>query len=118
MSMADVPARGIVALQTRTSTLRPPSIHPKRTGNAVAKNLEDARYQVALANRILANEDVLDAFGHVSMRHPGDPGRYLISWSRSPEVVEPSDILEFTLDSKPVKTPTVGLYAERVIHGE
>jgi HCOMODA/2-hydroxy-3-carboxy-muconic semialdehyde decarboxylase len=84
----------------------------------VAKTLDEARYQVALANRMLANEGVLDAFGHVSMRHPGDPGRYLVSRSRSPEMVEPDDVLEFTLDSKPVKPPTLGLYAERVIHGE
>ncbi len=63
----------------------------------------DIRYQVALANRMLANEGVLDAFGHVSMRHPTDPGRYLLSRSRSPTLIEPSDILEFTLDFDPVR---------------
>ena len=36
---------------------------------------EDIRYELALASRMLANEGVLDAFGHVSLRHPGDPGR-------------------------------------------
>ncbi len=77
----------------------------------------DARYQVALANRMLANEGVLDAFGHVSMRHPTVPGRYLLSRSRSPGLVEAADILEFTLDSDPVEPPAVQLYAERVIHG-
>ena len=41
-------------------------------------DLADVRYQVALANRMLANEGVLDAFGHVSVRHPRDPGRYLL----------------------------------------
>src|SRR5262249_50840604 len=74
-------------------------------------------YQVALANRMLANEGVLDAFGHVSLRHPADPRRYLLSRSRSPGLIEPADILEFTLDSDPVASPTVKLYAERVIHG-
>jgi HCOMODA/2-hydroxy-3-carboxy-muconic semialdehyde decarboxylase len=83
----------------------------------VAEDLSDLRYQVALANRMLAHEGVLDAFGHVSMRHPGDPGRYLLSRSRSPGVVEADDILEFTLDSEPVAPPTAQLYAERVIHG-
>jgi ribulose-5-phosphate 4-epimerase/fuculose-1-phosphate aldolase len=77
----------------------------------------DARYQVALANRMLANEGVLDAFGHVSLRHPDDPGRYLLSRSRSPGLIEADDVLEFTLDSAPVKPPSVALYAERVIHG-
>ena len=80
-------------------------------------DLSDHRYQVALANRMLANEGVLDAFGHVSIRHPTDPGRYLLSRSRSPAVIEADDILEFTLDSAPVVAPTVALYAERVIHG-
>jgi HCOMODA/2-hydroxy-3-carboxy-muconic semialdehyde decarboxylase len=60
---------------------------------------------------------VLDGFGHVSMRHPNDPQRYLLSRSRSPELIQPDDILEFTLDSDPVKKPDVELYAERVIHG-
>ena len=80
-------------------------------------DLAEVRYQVALANRMLANEGVLDAFGHVSLRHPTDPGRYLLSRSRSPGLIEAADILEFTLDSKPVAPPTVKLYAERVIHG-
>jgi len=79
--------------------------------------LDDIRRELARANRILAHEDVLDAFGHVSVRHPGDPGRYLLSRSRGPELVEPADILEFTLDSAPVVPPTRRLYSERVIHG-
>jgi HCOMODA/2-hydroxy-3-carboxy-muconic semialdehyde decarboxylase len=83
----------------------------------VPEDLSDLRYQIALANRLLTNEGVLDAFGHVSMRHPTDSGRYLLSRSRSPGVIEADDILEFTLDSEPVMPPTVQLYAERVIHG-
>jgi HCOMODA/2-hydroxy-3-carboxy-muconic semialdehyde decarboxylase len=77
-----------------------------------------AREEVALGNRILANEGVLDAFGHVSVRHPENPNRYLLSRSRSPELVEPNDVLEFDLDSSPVKPASANLYSERVIHGE
>ena len=80
--------------------------------------LTEAREKLARANRIIANEGVLDAFGHVSMRHPTDPGRYLMCYSRSPELVQADDILEFTLDSAPIKPPTKRLYSERVIHGE
>ena len=76
------------------------------------------RHELAVANRILGHEGVIDAFGHVSIRHPGDADRYLLARSRAPALVEPDDILEFTLDSEPVKPPTVQLYAERVIHGE
>jgi HCOMODA/2-hydroxy-3-carboxy-muconic semialdehyde decarboxylase len=78
---------------------------------------DDVHYELALASRMLANEGVLDAFGHVSLRHPGDPDRFLLSRSRSPQLVEPGDILEFTLDAEPVRTPTERLFAERVIHG-
>jgi ribulose-5-phosphate 4-epimerase/fuculose-1-phosphate aldolase len=83
----------------------------------VPDKLTDLIEELALANRILAHEGVLDAFGHVSARHPGDPGRYLLSRSRSPLLIEPDDVLEFTLDSEPVRPPKVHLYAERVIHG-
>src|SRR6266853_1442353 len=83
----------------------------------VPNRLDEVRYEVALASRMLANEGVLDAFGHVSLRHPADPGRYLLARSRSPQLVEAADILEFTLDSAPVAPPKVQLFAERVIHG-
>src|SRR5262245_17371622 len=79
--------------------------------------LAEARYELALANRIIAHEGVLDGFGHVSMRHPTDRGRYLLARSRSPELIEPSDILEFTLDSEPAAHTDLALYGERVIHG-
>jgi ribulose-5-phosphate 4-epimerase/fuculose-1-phosphate aldolase len=83
----------------------------------VPSSLAEVRYELALASRMLANESVLDAFGHVSMRHPDDPSRYLLPRSRSPQLVEPADVLEYTLDSEPVKAPKEKLFAERVIHG-
>ena len=54
------------------------------------------------------------------MRHPTKPDRYLISRSRSPEVVEAADIYEYTLDSEPVTPLPDGIrgYGELVIHGE
>jgi ribulose-5-phosphate 4-epimerase/fuculose-1-phosphate aldolase len=79
--------------------------------------LAPARQQLALANRILANEGVIDAFGHISIRHPTNPDRYLIARHRAAELVEPSDILEFTLDSEPVEPTDAQLYSEMVIHG-
>jgi ribulose-5-phosphate 4-epimerase/fuculose-1-phosphate aldolase len=81
-------------------------------------SLAEARELLARANRMIANEGVLDAFGHVSMRHPNDPSRYLLSRSRAPELVQPDDIHEFTLDSQIVKPIKERLYGERVIHGE
>jgi ribulose-5-phosphate 4-epimerase/fuculose-1-phosphate aldolase len=84
----------------------------------MTQRLEEARYELSMANRITAHEGVLDTFGHISMRHPLDPHRYLLSRSRAPELVEPNDVLEFTLDSKPVTPTDISLYGERVIHGE
>jgi ribulose-5-phosphate 4-epimerase/fuculose-1-phosphate aldolase len=84
----------------------------------VPNKLDEAREALARANRMIANEGVLDAFGHVTMRHPTDPGRYLMSRSRAPELVQPEDIHEFTLDSQIVKPIDARLYGERVIHGE
>jgi HCOMODA/2-hydroxy-3-carboxy-muconic semialdehyde decarboxylase len=72
---------------------------------------------LAIANRVLANEGVLDAFGHISMRHPTNPDRYLISRYGAAELMEASDILEMTLDSKPVVPTSARLFSELVIHG-
>ena len=80
--------------------------------------IAELRRELSIANRILANEDVVDAFGHISVRHPDDPSRYLISRHRAAELVQPADILEFTLDSVPVKKTDQRLYSELVIHGE
>lgn len=80
-------------------------------------NLTDIVRELAAANRILAHEGVVDAYGHISVRHPDDPKKYLLSVSRSPELVEPEDIMEFHLDSNPVKDDTRPKYVERPIHG-
>jgi HCOMODA/2-hydroxy-3-carboxy-muconic semialdehyde decarboxylase len=73
--------------------------------------------QVVIANRILANEGVVDAYGHVSIRHPQYPERYLLACSRSPELVERGDIMEFTLDGTPHNDDRRAPYQERFIHG-
>ena len=80
-------------------------------------NLDDQLYDLAVANRILAHEDVVDGYGHVSVRHPGRTDRFLISCSRSPELVEVNDLLEMDLDCKPVTSTDQPLYTEVPIHG-
>jgi ribulose-5-phosphate 4-epimerase/fuculose-1-phosphate aldolase len=79
-------------------------------------SLAQLREDVALANRILANEGVFDAFGHVSLRHPTNPERFLISRHRAPELVQPADILELGLDGKPAVPTPHRLYGEVTIH--
>ena len=79
--------------------------------------VEHAVTQLVLANRILARENVIDDFGHVSVRHPLNPGHYFISRSRSPANVTRGDILEYTLDGELVGSDPRRPYAERHIHG-
>lgn len=73
--------------------------------------------ELVLANHILATHGVLDAWGHVSIRHPERPDRYLISGARAPALVSAADIVEVDLESNPVK-PGPRLFLERFIHGE
>jgi HCOMODA/2-hydroxy-3-carboxy-muconic semialdehyde decarboxylase len=72
------------------------------------------------AYRTLASLNVLDAFGHVSVRDPRNPNRYLMSRSIAPEAVTAEDILLLDLDSQTVdrKDEAKLLYRERFIHGE
>src|SRR5262245_51893381 len=93
-----------------------PPVHHKES--PVPDTLADLRRDLATAYRIVANEGILDAFGHISVRHPGDPQRYFLSRSRAPALVEAADILEYDLDSNPIVPPTTRPYSERVIHGE
>jgi ribulose-5-phosphate 4-epimerase/fuculose-1-phosphate aldolase len=74
--------------------------------------------ELALANRILAYEGIVDAFGHVSMRHPDNTARYLLSRALAPDLVTAEDIREYNLDSEPLKKNEERHYIERVIHGE
>jgi HCOMODA/2-hydroxy-3-carboxy-muconic semialdehyde decarboxylase len=81
------------------------------------KDIEPAIRDLVVANRILAHEGVVDAYGHVSIRNPANPERYLLSCSRSPELVQQSDIMEFELDGSPVGDDLRQPYLERFIHG-
>jgi len=74
---------------------------PKSAGPVAPELLAD----LAAASRILAARGVVDGFGHVSMRHPGSPDRFLMSKSIAPALVVPDDIIEYDLNSEPV-TPT------------
>ena len=71
---------------------------------------------LVIANRILAKEDVVDAYGHVSVRHPDNPSHFLIARSVAPELVTPEDIVELDLDGQPVRDENRTLYLERFIH--
>jgi len=73
---------------------------------------------LVVANRVLAHYGVLDAYGHVSVRHPDDPGRFLLARSLAPELVTAADIMVFDLDSNAAPGDERRPYLERFIHGE
>jgi ribulose-5-phosphate 4-epimerase/fuculose-1-phosphate aldolase len=73
--------------------------------------------ELVTANRILAREGVVDSFGHVSIRSPENPNRYLMSRARAPECIEVDDLMEFTLDGAAVDARGRAGYSERFIHG-
>jgi ribulose-5-phosphate 4-epimerase/fuculose-1-phosphate aldolase len=73
--------------------------------------------ELVTANHILAREGVVDSFGHVSIRHPDHPDRYILSRARAPEKIELDDFIQFTLDGTPIDAGERKPYAERFIHG-
>jgi HCOMODA/2-hydroxy-3-carboxy-muconic semialdehyde decarboxylase len=89
-------------------------------GSARAQAARDAAprelRRLVAANRILANEGVVDAFGHVSVRDPRERERFWLARSRSPALVELDDLMEFTLDGTAVDARGRTPYGERMIH--
>ena len=70
------------------------------------------------ASRILADQGVVDAFGHVSIRHPANANRFLLSRNLAPALVTAADIVEYDLDSNPIDAGGRPGFLERFIHGE
>ena len=99
------------SLRTRTRSDKTRSMQITAAGNRALDEL-------VIANRILAQQGVVDAFGHISVRHPDNPDRYVMSCSRAPEQVVFADLVEFDLDGEPTSPQSRPLYAERAIHSE
>jgi HCOMODA/2-hydroxy-3-carboxy-muconic semialdehyde decarboxylase len=64
--------------------------------NEAARAVKD----LVIANRILAHEGLVDAFGDVSIRHPIDKDRFLLACGASPGTVVPKDVMEFTFEGE------------------
>jgi ribulose-5-phosphate 4-epimerase/fuculose-1-phosphate aldolase len=74
--------------------------------------------ELVTGNYILSHEKVVDAFGHISVRHDKDPAKFLMARHLAPGLVTAKDIVTFDLDSNPVANPAKRYYSERFIHGE
>jgi len=89
---------------------------PARKAAALAAN-PDLMMDLVAANRILANQGVLDSYGHVSVRSERKPGHFYMSRSLAPELVVVADIMEHGPDSEPIGDDRKP-YLERFLHGE
>jgi HCOMODA/2-hydroxy-3-carboxy-muconic semialdehyde decarboxylase len=91
-----------------------PAGKPAAPSDPKAKAIAD----VVVANHILADQGVVDGFGHVSMRDPTDPNKFFLARSVAPELVTPADVLEHDLDGNTTAPASTKLYLERFIHAE
>jgi ribulose-5-phosphate 4-epimerase/fuculose-1-phosphate aldolase len=96
------------------ATTPAPATTPMTGGPVAPAAIDD----LVAAGRILVDQGVLDGFGHVSMRHPSDPNRFLMSRSLAPALVTADDVMEFDLDSNAVDLKGRTTFLERFIHGE
>ena len=78
--------------------------------------LEIAKIDLVIANKVLARRGAVDAYGHAGLRHPTDPSRFLLSCSRSPELVERDDIMQFNMDGSAADADNRASYLERFIY--
>jgi len=79
---------------------------------------DNAVEDLVLANHILSNEGILEAFGHVSVRSPENPNHFLLSRSLAPEFIQSEDIMEFDFDGNVVGDSSYRPYAERILHAK
>jgi ribulose-5-phosphate 4-epimerase/fuculose-1-phosphate aldolase len=79
---------------------------------------EELVEDLLLGNKILYKYGIVDAFGHISVRHDRDPQRYVMSRHLAPGLVTEKDLLTYDLESEPVPATKHRLYSERYIHGE
>jgi HCOMODA/2-hydroxy-3-carboxy-muconic semialdehyde decarboxylase len=101
---------GVAALSLPALAQTPPAA----PSAPAARLIED----LVAANRILADQGVLDGFGHVSARHPDRPDRLLLSRSLAPALTKADDIMEYDLDCRPVADQSRSSFLERFIHCE
>ena len=68
------------------------------------------------ANRILANERIVDGYGHVSARAVENPERFFLARAMAPGLVKASDLIEYDVDGSSVDGDSRDAYVERFLH--
>jgi ribulose-5-phosphate 4-epimerase/fuculose-1-phosphate aldolase len=99
------------------------------TNNPIAVSVADVKAEpmdvgraliedLVVANHILFDQGIVDAFGHVSVRHNERPDHFLLARNMAPGSVTAADIVMFTVDGNPINANGRKVYLERFIHGE
>jgi len=110
--------------RTYSSTADNPGQPGRSNGAVMSKDAPESSVaavladQLVLANRILAQKGVLDGYGHVSVRHPDNPGQFLLSRSKAPATITASDIMIFDGQGEVLGDDNRKAYLERYIHAE
>ena len=86
----------------------------------MASDLSALHRKLITANHILHYHDVVDAYGHISVRHPNKPDVYIMCGYMAPGVVSsPADLIEYYVEDGATVDPKAKKgYSERFIHGE
>src|SRR6202521_5153419 len=105
----------IVAMPDAARAQTPAGQPAPISGGPVGQALID---DLVIANHILVDQGVLDGFGHVSVRHPDNTGRFLMSRSLAPALVRAEDIMEYDLDGNALDAHGRASFLERFIHSE
>jgi len=89
-----------------------------KSAGAMDPAIDSVTEELVSASHILFRHNVVDAFGHFSVRHPCNPDTFLISTAKAPALVTQKDIVELDLDGRAVQGIAQSLYLERFIHAE
>lgn len=82
------------------------------------KNTKESIDDLIVATKILVNEQIIDGFGHASVRDPERPDRYFMTRDNFGGNDDENYIIELDLDSNPCKQNELKPSLERFIHGE
>ena len=112
---------GVTRRQWLGTLLKASAVGALSNSFAMAQSAQAASASVddlVAANHILAQQGILDGYGHVSARSGSARDRYLLSRSLAPALVTAADIQQYDLDSNPLDPGARPSFLERFIHGE
>ncbi|MCL1805390.1 MAG: class II aldolase/adducin family protein [Clostridiales bacterium] len=93
-----------------------PSMMTTEKFDGTITTADQARKMCVIGNRMLANDRVLDAFGHVTVRNPERPDTFFISWATSPAFVTLDDLQLCDFDGNILSDDKRRPYGERILH--